>query len=506
MSEENGTATQTKDALLTKINGQINEEKLSRDLGAVQLGKIKTLDEISQEMLKSSSAEEANKALEENLEEMPDSLVSRYILGAVALLKDGPQEAVHLKGLLDEFRKAAKWPIVDHIADLFLGIEENHRFALRAKVESTERLKGKKELKPYLEKLAAIDRKNPDIIKKYALSIFDEEKDKAVTSLKQAGEAYARLRDYKSVEEIWNLIVEHDHQDMPWFERIERVLVGNREKIRAAALFTNLVEPYKAEENWPLVISVLKKILEYEPASTRSRSELVRAYRAKYADHSLLDDFLKMSDLTNNKKPVGPCIANFERNIVFDNENYVYHRTRGVGKIKTITSEHLIIDFAGNPDQRMSIQMAISSLQPLGPNHIWVKYHEDAEAVTEPLSRLRDRGLRVAIDDFGTGYSSLRYLRDLPADILKIDRAFVSGSYDTELADPPIVASVIDLGHAVGLEVIAEGVETPAQLEAIQILDADVVQGFLLSRPVEFDEAMGMLSEGQPAGVASTAS
>ena len=131
---------------------------------------------------------------------------------------------------------------------------------------------------------------------------------------------------------------------------------------------------------------------------------------------------------------------------------------------------------------------------------------EDAEAVTEPLSRLRDRGLRVAIDDFGTGYSSLRYLRDLPADILKIDRAFVSGSYDAELADPPIVASVIDLGHAVGLEVIAEGVETPAQLEAIQILEADVVQGFLLSRPVEFDEAMGMLSEGQPAGVASTAS
>ena len=121
---------------------------------------------------------------------------------------------------------------------------------------------------------------------------------------------------------------------------------------------------------------------------------------------------------------------------------------------------------------------------------------EDPGAMHGPLNRLRESGVKVAIDDFGTGYSSLRYLRELPADVLKIDRAFVSGSYDTELADPPIVASVIDLGHAVGLEVIAEGVETPAQLEALQLLGADVVQGFLFSRPVEFNDAKDMLGGG----------
>ncbi|MEM9200331.1 MAG: bifunctional diguanylate cyclase/phosphodiesterase [Actinomycetota bacterium] len=121
---------------------------------------------------------------------------------------------------------------------------------------------------------------------------------------------------------------------------------------------------------------------------------------------------------------------------------------------------------------------------------------EDAELIAEGLERLRAIGVQIAIDDFGTGYSSLRYLRDLPADHLKVDQAFVSGSYDSELADPQIVASVIDLGHAVGLEVIAEGVETTAQLEALKILGADVVQGFLLSRPLNLENAKSLLQTG----------
>ncbi|MCE9597113.1 MAG: transcription elongation factor GreA [Spirochaetia bacterium] len=124
---------------------------------------------------------------------------------------------------------------------------------------------------------------------------------------------------------------------------------------------------------------LLKKVLEYEPNS-RARSDLVRAYRTKYENHSLLNEFLKMSDLTNHKKAVGPCIASFERNIVFDKDNFVHHRTRGVGKITEIDKDQVIIDFKDHPAQKMSIQMAISSLQPLNPEHIWVRtYGNQAE-------------------------------------------------------------------------------------------------------------------------------
>ena len=118
---------------------------------------------------------------------------------------------------------------------------------------------------------------------------------------------------------------------------------------------------------------------------------------------------------------------------------------------------------------------------------------EDANEIGQRLSQLRDLGVHVAIDDFGTGYSSLRYLRELPVDSLKIDRVFVSGTDGAEVADPAIVASVIDLGHALGLRVTAEGVETPAQLDALKTLGADVCQGYLFGRPVDVDAAFGLL-------------
>ena len=369
--------------IFTKLYSQINEEKLHKDLASVQLSRIKSMDELALEIKQSEKIDDIRAILDENLQDASDSIVSRYLIGIIYGEKGSIEGMIFLRSLLDDFRKNAKWTVVDHIADRMLEIEPENRIALRAKVDSTERLKGKKELKPYLEKLASIDRKNPDIVKKYALSILNEDKEKALTYFKQAGETYARIKDYKNLEEIWNLVVLHDYEDIPFFERFERILVGNREKTRAAAYFQLLLEPFRIAEDWNTVIIVLKKILQYETASSRARSDLVRAYRNKYSGHSLLDDFIKMSEITNNKKPVGPCIASFERNIVFDKDNYVYHRTRGVGKITEIDQDQVIIDFRDNPNQRMSIKMAISSLKPLEPQHIWVRHYENPDDVTE---------------------------------------------------------------------------------------------------------------------------
>lgn len=379
--------TEVRDPLTGKLIAQINEEKLVKDLSLIQLTKFKTLDELVQEIASSSNREELVKLLQENLKETPSSLVSRYALASLEYERDEVGASIHFKELLDSFSKSAKWTIVDHIADRILERDEKSRVALRAKVEATERLKGKKELKPYLERLAQIDRKNPDVVKKYALSILDEDPSQALNYLKQAAETYARLKDYRNLEEIWNIVVQHDYKDLNFFERLERIMVGNREKTRVAAYLVNLVEPHRAEENWPAVISILKKILDYEPTSSRARSDLARAYRSLYETHSLLNEFLKMSELTNHKKPVGACIASFERNIVFDKGNYVYHRTRGVGKITEIDKDQVIVDFRDNPGQRMSIQMAISSLQPLKADHIWVKLYENPAEIEEIFAK-----------------------------------------------------------------------------------------------------------------------
>ena len=106
----------------------------------------------------------------------------------------------------------------------------------------------------------------------------------------------------------------------------------------------------------------------------------------------------------------------------------------------------------------------------------------DLTAAVRHLSELRSLGVRISIDDFGTGYSSLAYLRTLPLDELKIDRSFV-----TPVAEDPsaaaIVASVVSLGHALGLLVVAEGVETAAQLATLRDLGCDLAQGYYLARP-----------------------
>ncbi|MCU6454956.1 EAL domain-containing protein [Sphingomonas sp. A2-49] len=109
---------------------------------------------------------------------------------------------------------------------------------------------------------------------------------------------------------------------------------------------------------------------------------------------------------------------------------------------------------------------------------------DDAERAAETLYRLRQMGFRIALDDFGTGYSSLYNIRKFALDSLKIDRSFIDGM-GRERESAAIVHSIIHLGRALGLEVIAEGVETEAQVQALRLAGASHLQGFFFSRPVE---------------------
>lgn len=102
--------------------------------------------------------------------------------------------------------------------------------------------------------------------------------------------------------------------------------------------------------------------------------------------------------------------------------------------------------------------------------------------VAANLAWLRALGVRLAIDDFGTGYSSLSYLRQIPAQILKLDRSFVSG-LDTDAAARAVVGAIVTMGHALGLLVVAEGVEESDQADQLRSLGCDAAQGYFFARP-----------------------
>jgi diguanylate cyclase len=133
----------------------------------------------------------------------------------------------------------------------------------------------------------------------------------------------------------------------------------------------------------------------------------------------------------------------------------------------------------------------------LDPSRLTIEVTEstamaDRDSGFRALRELSDAGVRIAIDDFGTGYSSLDHLREMPADILKIDRSFVAGMAANS-PDSALVAAAIAMGRALDMEVVAEGIETSEQVADLRELGCPLGQGFLFARPLPPEELDGLL-------------
>jgi EAL domain-containing protein (putative c-di-GMP-specific phosphodiesterase class I) len=120
----------------------------------------------------------------------------------------------------------------------------------------------------------------------------------------------------------------------------------------------------------------------------------------------------------------------------------------------------------------------------------------DAELAATRLHELRALGAHIALDDFGTGYSSLSYLGSFPIDVLKMDRSFLSS--DTPVDANGLAAAIVALGATLGLDVVAEGIERPDQLEALRALGCKTGQGYLIGRPMDAEATTRWLLERNP--------
>jgi diguanylate cyclase (GGDEF)-like protein len=117
---------------------------------------------------------------------------------------------------------------------------------------------------------------------------------------------------------------------------------------------------------------------------------------------------------------------------------------------------------------------------------------DDMKTVFEKMEELRDFGIRISIDDFGTGYSSLQYLKALPADTLKLDKTFID-SAENDSSTKIIIETMIGMSKKLGFETVAEGVETKEQLEILENMGCDIIQGYYLGKPVSDEEIENLL-------------
>ena len=145
------------------------------------------------------------------------------------------------------------------------------------------------------------------------------------------------------------------------------------------------------------------------------------------------------------------------------------------------------------PDDLLSELTSILGKTELAPRSLVLEITEsmlmgDAEHNVEVLRKLKDLGVSIAVDDFGTGYSNLAYLKRFPVDWLKVDKSFVDGLGENP-EDTAIVEAVISLGRAMGMQTVAEGIETTGQADLLRVLGCELGQGYYFSEPLPAHQA-----------------
>ncbi|HTH44259.1 MAG TPA: EAL domain-containing protein [Oxalicibacterium sp.] len=247
-------------------------------------------------------------------------------------------------------------------------------------------------------------------------------------------------------------------------------------------------------------------VLHYQPQIDLLTGEIVGAealIRWQHPELGMVSParFIGLAEETGLIVPIGAWVI---RSACMQNKAW---QLKGVGPLR-ISVNLSARQFAHN-DLVESIALALDEAQ-LAPEYLEIELTEslvmaDVERAIGVLRELKALGVQLSIDDFGTGYSSLSYLKRFPIDVLKIDRSFVNDiTIDSD--DAAIVATIISLAHSLRLQVIAEGVETEAQLAYLRQHDCDQMQGYFFSPPLNAEAFAHMREEGKRLPIPSTGS
>jgi len=360
------------DEIINKINDLLNEEKWTRaTLSNYTINNFKELDETLNEIIDSEDQDEILDLCEEHLDHSKHSIIALYMSGIISLNKQLIDDS-HLVELINIFSGNHKWNIVEYLCDRILQFGEN-KMALRVLAECYDDANREEEKYGVWERLIKIDYNEADIVKKLAEKKESEgNAAEALAFYKKAIHRYINKNLFSNVKDIWGKLIELNLEDLEFFQLIEKKISKIMSPERSTMLLEDLYPAIMETGKWPTAIDTLKRILQYDPKNPWARKEIVNCYRKQHEGHSQLEEYIKLSNLNQSWRNITEAISDFEKHISFDAGNFVFHKTWGVGVIRSIKGDNIVIDFSSKRGHSMSLKMAVNALQSLSKSHIWV--------------------------------------------------------------------------------------------------------------------------------------
>lgn len=403
--------------ILNTITEQLNEEKWTRaTLSNYTVNHYVELDELLDQVFDADLEDEVMELCEEHLTHSKNSIIALYLSGIISLNRQSIDDS-NLLLLINIFTENHRWNIVKHLSNRILDFGEN-RHALRTLAECYNNEGDVASLYEVWERLIRVDYEEADIVKK--LAEHEEEEgnlDTAVAHYKKAIYRYINKKMFTQVHELWQKLLELVPGETEFFYHAEGRVAKLLNEDRAIQLLEELYPHFNENEKWNTAIEILRRILSYDNKNPWARKEITDCFRAKHAGHSQLEEYIRLSNLSQNWRNVHDAISDFEKHIAFDAGNFVYHRSWGVGRIKKIKGDDIVINFMKKQNHVMSLKMAVSSLKILGKDHIWVyRITKKKEALNKKVKKDPLWALKVIIKSF-----------DNAADMKKIKAELVPG-------------------------------------------------------------------------------
>jgi transcription elongation factor GreA len=358
-------------ALLKNLQEMLNEEKWTRaTLGNYSTNQFKELDVILKNAREEKAINELKKNCDTHLTHTRNSIIALYLSGMVALSRQIIDDSAMIN-LVSIFLDNHKWGIVKYLCERILDYGES-KFALRTLADCHKNDNEEDQVYAVWERLVKADFEEADIAKALAEHYEKQgKKEEANDYYKKALHRYINKSNFANVREIWDKLLVSNVDDIDFFMHIQKKIAKSISEDKAVVLLNDLYAKYK-NIDIDISITILKIILEYDEKDVQGRREIIECFRKKYAEHSQLEEYIRISNLSQNYRDVHQAISDFEKHIAFDKGNYVYHRTWGVGRIASIQSDEISVDFAKKRAHTMSLKMAVDALQTLSKNHIWV--------------------------------------------------------------------------------------------------------------------------------------